>query len=440
MAVRALGQWTVSPPAFATGEGTAVFGWRSHFVLAASISVSLVAFVPGAYLVPALTLTEAVAAALIGSVLGAGLLAAVAAAAARRGMGTVGLLAATFGVPYGPAIAAFLFARHVLWTAFAIAFAANVAAHVPGLPGGRLAWGLAIGALALGLASLPPHVFVQRWLGWFAVWVGIVMIAVITLVSAFTYGIPVLHEANGLGGWPSFGQGIDLIAALPLLWLPVIGDYAMRSRSSGQAATGVFLGAGMMTAWFAIVGMLWVFTVNSRDVAGFMTVLPIAAGGIAVVVALEADAAAANLHSASMAAGRFGYRWFRLALVLAAVVAALVFVSADLFAVEDALLVLSMTFVPLFAVVLARMALPGAPRALAWIAWIAGVLVFSWINPGFWEPWTNSMNWLFASVLQLPFPLGGEFTPLPATVCSAVAAAGLYLGGTVVLRIAKRGA
>ena len=32
-------------------------------------------------------------------------------------------------------------------------------------------------------------------------------------------------------------------------------------------------GSGVMTAWYAIVGVLWVFTVSAHDVAGFMGAL-----------------------------------------------------------------------------------------------------------------------------------------------------------------------
>jgi purine-cytosine permease-like protein len=437
MAVRSITGWVTSPPALAATD-SAPFDWRRHLILSASISVSLLAFVPGAYLVPALSLPEAAMVAVAGSLIGACLLAAVAAASARTGMGTVGLVSSALGMRGAPTIAVLMFARHVAWTAFALAFAANVATHVPGLAGGRIFWGLVLAALALGLALLPASVFVERWLGWFAFWVALLMIALITVVSAFSYGIPVLHDADGLGGWPSVGQGIDLVAALPLIWLAVIPDFARTSRAPRDAGIGVFLGAGLMTAWFTVVGMLWVFTVNARDVAGFMTMLPIGAAGIVVVIALEADAAAANLHAASMAGGRFGYRWFRPAALLAATAAAFVFAFADLLEVEDALQLVSTIFVPLFTAILARHLVTGAPRVLTWIAWTAGVLTFGWINPGFWSPWRDLMHWLFATVLHLPFPLGGEFTPLPATVLSFAAAAGVYATGALVARAIDR--
>jgi NCS1 family nucleobase:cation symporter-1 len=440
MAIRALPGWVTSPPAFASVDEGAAFDWRAHTVLAASISASLLAFLPGAYLVPALSLPEALMVAIVGALGGAALLGAVAGAAARTGQGSVGLLASTLGVRLGVAIAGLLFARHVIWTAFLLAFAANVAEHVPGLAGGRVVWGLVIAALAVGLALLPAPVFVSRWLGWFAFWVGLLIIALITLVSVFSYGVPVLHDADGLGGWPNVGQGIDIVAALPLLWLPVIADYTRRSRAPADAAAGVFAGAGALPAWYVIVGLLWVFTVNTRDVAGFMSALPLGLGGIVVVLALEADGGAANLHAASMAGGRLGYRWFRPAALVAAAAAALVFSYSDMFQAEDFLQMLSTVFVPLFAVVLVRVLVPTTLPPLSWTAWIVGVLIYGWVNPGFWEPWRDLMHWLFATVLQAPFPLSDDLTLLPASLCSAVAAAAVYLAGAGVARAAGRSA
>ncbi|HYM14899.1 MAG TPA: hypothetical protein VEZ14_05020 [Dehalococcoidia bacterium] len=406
----------------------------SQVALWAALSMSLLVFVPGAYLVPALRLRDAIAVSIAGSVAGAAMLAAVAAVAARRRQNTVGLLSSTLGVPAGPLIAALLLFRHLVWTIFTLAFAANVATNVPGLAGSRAVWGVAFGALALALALLPPWVFVGRWIGWFAVWVGIVLVALITLTGFTTYGVPLLHDADGLGGWPTHAQGFDLIVLMPLLWLPVVADYAYAAPSQRDASLGVFAGVAVMTAWYAVVGVLWVFTVSARDVAGFMSALPIGVGAILIVVALQANALAANLDSASMAGGRFGYRWFRPVLVVAALVAIVVVAATDALNIEALAYLLASLFLPLFAVVLARAVVPAAPVSVSWLAWAAGVLAYGWISPGGVAAWRATMRFIFGTLLHAPFPLGGALTPLPATALSFGTAAGLYLALALVPR------
>ncbi len=409
-------------------------------MLLGGLSMSLLVFLPGAYLVPALTLRGAILAAVLGSAAGAALLAGVGVVAARRRRNTVGLLSTTFGMPSALPFAVLLFVRHTAWALFMIAFASEVAMSVPGLGGPRWLWVVALSALALALALMPVHLFVNRWMAWFAFWVGLLMIILITLTGITTYGLPVLHDADGMGGWPTWAQGFDLIAALPLVWAPIVADYAMDARRPRDAAAGIAGGAGVVTAWYAIIGLLWVFTVNARDVAGFITALPIGVGGLLIVVALEADAIAANVRGASLAGGRFGYRYFTPALIASGIIAAALAVAWDGFEIEDALATLGAVFLPLMTVVLAREFVGAAPRAFAWLAWLAGTLCYGWINPGDWDAWRDAMEFIFATVLQLPFPLGGELTSIPATAVSFAVALVVYAAGAAAGRITRRSA
>jgi hypothetical protein len=91
------------------------------------------------------------------------------------------------------------------------------------------------------------------------------------------------------------------------------------------------------------------------------------------------------------------------------------------------------------AVVLARLVTPQAHRAFAWIAWGFGLLVFGWINPGFWAPWRDLMHAVFATVLHAPFPLDGDVTPIPASVCSFAAAFALYAAAAYASRVVRGG-
>ncbi len=427
MAVREMARWITAPPAVSVMGGSSSLTARNYAMLWGGLSMSLLAFVPAAYLVPALTLRDAILVAIVGSFAGAVVLGAVGAVAAKRRKNSVGLLSWTFGVPAGTYLATLLLLRHIVWATFALAFATETASHVPGLGGSAALWGIVFGALGLAVAFLPPRVFVTRWMGWFAFWVGLVLIALVTVTGIFSYGIPVLHDADGMGGWPTRAQGFDLIAALPLLWLPVVADYAREARSPRDAGVGALAGAGTITAWYAIVGLLWVFTVNSRDVAGFITALPIGVGGLLIIVALEADQVAANVYAASLAGGRFGYRYFRPALIGAGVVAAAIVVATDAMGVEDFILMLGAIFVPMFAVVLARHLVPEAPQSLSWLALVAGVVAFAWINPSAVGPWHDFWRLIFVGIFQAPFPVGGDLTQVPATAISFAVAFGGYL-------------
>ena len=99
MAVREAARWITSPPVTGEVAETRPLTARNYTMLWAALCASLLAFVPGAYLVPALRLRDAILVAILASFAGAAVLGAVAATAARRRQNTVGLLSSTLGVP-----------------------------------------------------------------------------------------------------------------------------------------------------------------------------------------------------------------------------------------------------------------------------------------------------------------------------------------------------
>src|SRR3954471_14914114 len=73
-----------------------LFGWRDHAGLWFSLGVGLLVMQVGAYLVPALGAHDAALAIVVGSVLGAGLLAWVAKLGADSGLASAGLMHAVY--------------------------------------------------------------------------------------------------------------------------------------------------------------------------------------------------------------------------------------------------------------------------------------------------------------------------------------------------------
>lgn len=73
------------------------FGFRDHTALWLSLGVGLLVMQIGAYLVPALGAKEALTVIIVGSILGAGLLAWTARIACESGLSSAGLMHATYG-------------------------------------------------------------------------------------------------------------------------------------------------------------------------------------------------------------------------------------------------------------------------------------------------------------------------------------------------------
>src|ERR671933_536059 len=134
----------------------------------------------GALLVPALSLPTALAAIVVGGLLGNALLGLAGMIGAERRVPAMVLLRDPLGRRGSYLPTALNVAQNLGWATFeliVIATAANaLAERVFGFEA-RWAWVLAFGALTLALALSGPISFVRRWVRRFAVWVVVVSLA-----------------------------------------------------------------------------------------------------------------------------------------------------------------------------------------------------------------------------------------------------------------------
>jgi purine-cytosine permease-like protein len=254
------------------------------------------------------------------------------------------------------------------------------------------------------------------------------------------FEVPSFLRRPAVGGWPSFWQGVDIMLVVPLLWLPVVADFARFGKDTRSAGIGSFLGVFLMTIWFGALGIIYLPAVESGDISGFVVGMNMSLGGAVLLFLLQGDEVIASGISAQTALqplplprmGRAGPAIF---VTVAAVIIAL---PADLLRAEGTFLLLGSLFIPLFGVVIAdqmtsRERSRFAPAPL--LAWATGFLVYHWISPPEAGWWLDATDWLYAGRLGLPFPLTEEVTWLGAAIPSFLAAFAvqLALAGFVVL-------
>ena len=234
------------------------------------------------------------------------------------------------------------------------------------------------------------------------------------------------------GGWPGMTGAVDIVAALALIWLPVATDLG-RLGTPRRAGIAAFTGLAGMTAWFVLLGVLFLPAVDGGDLAGFMLATPVGALALVLLVVLELDGAFVSLYG--LASTVRGWLPKADAALPAAVGGAAVFaLGAALlnpFDYGDALLLLGAAFAPLLGVLLGAMLVrrwwlrasaktqlsPNgqaviligsvSPPALGGaIAWALGFLLYNWAAPLQIPAWTAAMSALFHDGLGLPFPAG----------------------------------
>jgi putative hydroxymethylpyrimidine transporter CytX len=265
------------------------------------------------------------------------------------------------------------------------------------------AWTIVFGAVTVALALLGPVGVVRRFIRRFAVWIVLGSLAYLTWWALDGADLGALWDAPAAGG-SSLWEGIDLVVALTVTWIPLAPDYTRFARSRAGAFAGTALGYFVPTLWMWGLGAVLVLSRGLDD----PTALPaaVAAAGVTSALALlavtvdEVDEAFANVYSSAVSAQNVLTAVPQRALVVGASAAATVGALAiDLTSYASFLTMLGSFFVPLFGVLLAdwlvagarydRAAVFGAPpvRPGLVVAWLSGFAAYQWLlpqGPGWW--------------------------------------------------------
>jgi putative hydroxymethylpyrimidine transporter CytX len=385
-----------------------VFGLLDNLLLWGNLGVSLLVLVAGTYLVPALSLPQAVLAIVVGCLIGNAMLGAAGMIGADARVPTMVLMRAPLGHRGSWLPTVLNAAQCVGWAIFELLIIASAAAALSDeLLGVRAQWlwTVAFGAIALGLALLGPIGFVRKLVKRFVVWAVLASLVYLTWWALQGGGAGDAWDRGGEGGFSVF-EGIDLVVAITVSWIPLVADYTRFSRTRRAAFLGTGGGYLIASVWMWLLGAVLFFTRDVTDPAALP--VAVAAGGLGAVLALlavtvdETDEAFANVYSAAVSIQNVAPRVpQRPLLVAVAVLATAGALTIDLLSYESFLLLLGSFFVPLFGVLLADWLAAGAryraddvfsaPRA-RWgmiAAWTAGFALYQWLHPVGPSWWTD---------------------------------------------------
>jgi putative hydroxymethylpyrimidine transporter CytX len=375
-----------------------VFALHDHAALWFSLGVGLLVMQVGAYLLPALSTQQAVLAIVCGSLLGAGLLGWMAKIACDTGLSSAALMTHVYGRQFAKLPILLNLVQLIGWGTFELVVMRDASVAIARQAGGMaashwpvvmtLVWGAVIGLLISGSMlklvrqliariALPLVVLSLLWLTWH--FVGL----------ALEQGWEGIWQRPGTGGM-GWLPAMDLVVAMPISWLPLVADYARHGRDGRSALRGTWLGFGLANVWCYGLGVLITLTLPSENL---VTALLLAQGGLIALTLIlidEVDNAYGDTYSGAMAAHSMAPCWslrrWGLGLTVVCVLLALVL---PMHSIEPFLLMLSSVFVPLFGVILGRLAWQAADQRLAqapqWLAqarsahwpavllWLAGV-------------------------------------------------------------------
>jgi putative hydroxymethylpyrimidine transporter CytX len=397
--------WGIEP----VPERLRVLSFFDSLLLWGNLSVSLLVIVAGALLVPALSLPKALLAILVGALAGNTLLGLAALIGADGRVPGMVLLRAPLGRrgSYLPTV--LNVAQNLGWSIFELIIIATAAAALSK----RLfhfqdkwLWAVVFGAVSLALGLLGPIGFVRRYLRKFATYALLASMAYLTWWVLDKASLHTYWRARGTGGFPSFGQGIDLVIGSVVSWTPLAADYTRFARTRRSAGIGAGIGYFVPTLWVFALGALLVLSRNLSDAQAIPTA--VAAGGAIALLALfaitvdESEKAFADIYSTAISIQNLLPKASQKLLI--AIVAALATAGAimiNLSNYQDFLFLLGSFFVPLFGVLLADWLAAGAHyrpedifeappfRIGGLVAWLAGFCLYQWLSPVGPSWWTN---------------------------------------------------
>jgi NCS1 family nucleobase:cation symporter-1 len=397
--------WGIEP----VPERLRVLGGLDILLLWANLSISLLVIVAGALLVPALSLKQALLAVVVGALAGnlmLGLAGMIGADARVPGMV---LLRAPLGHRGSYLPTAVNVAQNVGWSIFELVVISTAAAALSDRVFGfreRWLWAVVFGAISVALALMGPIGFVRRYVRKFAVWAVLLSLAYLTWWALDKSHLHAYWSTGGKGGFPTFGQGVDLVISSVISWTPLAADYTRFSKNRRGAFWGTGVGYFIPTIWMFGLGALLLLSRGISDAAALPAA--VAAGTVLGVIALfavtvdESDEAFADIYSTAVSIQNVLPKAPQR--VLIALVAAGATVGAaliDLRSYSSFLYLLGSVFVPLFGVLLADWLLAGAHytrehifgapavRAEQIAAWLAGFCLYQWLSPVGPHWWTR---------------------------------------------------
>jgi len=390
-----------------------VLGFFDTGLLWSSLGLSLLVLVAGTYLVPALSLRDSLLAILVGGLVGNAMLGFAGMIGAQARVPAMVLLRAPLG-RRGSYLATVLnVIQNIGWTVFELIVIATAAAALSQRAfgfGASWLWTLIAAAATTTLALLGPVDFVRRWVKPFAIWVVLASLAYLTWWALHDANLRQLWSRPGEGGL-GFWQGVDLMVAMPVSWLPLAADYTRFSRNGKHAFWGTGLGYLLPNVWLYALGAIILLSKDLGDATSLMTA--IAGGSLAGGLALfalgvdETKEPFANVYSAALSLQNFLPRASqRMLILIAASVSTLGALTIDLAQYQTFLYLLGSFFVPLFGVLAAdwllrrgytRDSVFSAPslRMAQLCAWLAGFALYQWLmptGPSWWVDFVDHLH------------------------------------------------
>lgn len=173
------------------------------------------------------------------------------------------------------------------------------------------------------------------------------------ILSYVIFGKGSSHSISGDG--ITFGSAVELSAAMPLSWLPLISDYTREARKPVKATAASVVVYGLVSCWMYVIGMGAAIFTNESDIARIMVKAGLGFAGLLVIVLSTVtttflDAWSAGISSESISRMIRG-KWFAVGAAVLGTLGAIAFPMDD---ITGFLYLIGSVFAPMIAVQIAN--------------------------------------------------------------------------------------
>ena len=267
------------------------------FLVFAGANVVATTLQTGASLAPAAASPRALAAVVVGGVVGGSLLIALLAALGPRlGVPSVIAARAALGQRGAGLVALLLYGMNFAWIAVNNVIAASACSRIWGGAGSEWAWSGLLGLLSTAVVAGGPRLVVR------ADRLAVPLLAVIGgLLTVAALRLPaVAPPAAPAGGLP-WTRGLDIVAGYQVSWILMFADYSRYTRSEMRAAGAVFAGLAVTSLWLIPVGLLAARAAGTSDPGAMLAALGLGTSGALLLAVATLTTNFVNIYMSGLA-------------------------------------------------------------------------------------------------------------------------------------------
>lgn len=348
--------------------------------------ISIAEILTGTYLA-SLGLMRGLAVILIGHLVGCLLLFLAGVIGGQRRLSAMVAAQLSFGRQGSKLFAGLNVLQLVGWTGIMIYDGAVAAAEI--WPIGRASWAVVIGALIILWLLIGI-----RHLRWF----NLVTIGILLALTAILCGVIFAHhQVTPASGHLTGAQGLELVIAMPLSWLPLISDYTSAARRPVAASGVSALVYGVTSCWMAFIGLGAALLTHDINIATIILRAGLGSAGLLIVVFSTVTTTFMDAYSAGVSSRTIVPRWSGSgAAIVATVLGTLGALVLPMDNFSDFLYLIGSVFAPMVAIQLTdyfilRVDHHRQPYVWGNLAiWLIGFILYRWLM---------TLNWALGSTI-----------------------------------------